>query len=234
MIRAFAIFILLVLSAPAWAVEVDHINGISITSHKTYDGIWSISKIKAHNGFAIASALTCTIYITQDTATTTWGVNQYNTQQYYGIIFDDGSSGSICTVEIYMLSVEGDITGRDYYAEIWSMGGSDALDTVLGRSAKIDGGAWSAEQIAFVFASPVAYDCTGANQYGITIKSILNDEADDTAGKYSVTNYANSRIDTSQNIMTGNVKFCVWDSATKALTTGYTNRMPRMRIYTQQ
>lgn len=234
MIRALSIFILLALSAPAWAVEVDHINGISITSHKTYDGIWSISKIKAHNGFTLASALTCTLLSSNTSSDTTFEIHRYNNQQNYGLIWDDGSSGSICAIKFYIYDVTGDVTGLDYYAEVWLLDGDSLQDSIIGRSAKVDGAAWSDELVAFTFSTPADYDCTGANQYALVMKAIANDAAATTTGTYSDTNYPRTRYSNGVNTMTGNVSRATWNGAGSYIGVNDSSDMIRVEVWTMQ
>lgn len=233
MIRAFAIFILLALAAPAWSVEVDAINGIPISKLKAINGV-SITKIKACNGFSIASALTCTSLSANSSYTATVEFLRYNAQQYHGIIWDDGASGSICTVKQSVYSVTGDLTGKDFYSEVWLLGASSELVTLIGRSDKVDGANWSNALVAFTFSTPAAYDCTGSNQYGILVKAIADGAAASTAGVYDGTNYPVMRYSNGTNNMTGNVARAIWTAGTGALQNSDATDMPIFEVWTMQ
>lgn len=233
MIRAFAIFILLALCAPAWAVEVDAINGIPISKLKAINGV-SITKIKAINGVTIASPLTCTVLSANSAYTATVEFLRYNAQQYHGIIWDDGSSGSICSVKQSFFSTTGDLTGKDFYAEVWLLGASSVLSSLIARSDKVDGQNWSAAVVTFTFSTPAAYDCTGSNQYGILIKAIANDAAASSAGTYDGTNYPVMRYSNGTNTMTGNVAKAIWTATTNVLQSSDATDMPIFEVWTMQ
>lgn len=230
--------ILLSLCAPAWAVEVDAINGIPVSKLKAINGV-SITKIKAWNGFTLASAFTCTAYVSNSTTSSIKAFHRYNSQQYEGIIFDDGSTGSICAVKFSfyddVADGENTISAFDYYAEVWLLGAGSALDTLIQRSAKVDGNpSWADAMVEFSFSTPADYDCSGSNQYGVLIKSVANDAAASTAGVYSGTVYPRTLYSNGTNNMTGCVATAVWNSATKALNASDANDMPKIEIWTKQ
>lgn len=236
--RVIVIYLIYLISlafcAPAWAVETDHINGISITSHKTYQGVWTISKIKAHNGFTIASPLTCTVLSANSTAASSESFWRYNNVQMRGLIWDDGASGSICTFKFFIISVTGDITDKDAYAEVWLLGASSELVTLVGRSDKVDCQNWSNTLVVFSFSTPAAYDCTGSNQYAILTKSVANDAAASTAAAYDGTDYPSMRRQVGTNTMTGCVSEGSWRSDTGAAVSHVATNMPYAEVWTLQ
>lgn len=129
----------------------------------------------------------------------------------------------------------GDLALLDYYAEVWLLDGSDGLDTLIGRSAKVDGvDSWADELVEFTFSTPAAYNCTGTNQYGVIVKALDNNDAATTAGKSSATNFAETRYHNSSNTMTHCVAKAEWDSSDNSITAKETSQMPYMSIGTMQ
>ena len=208
--------------------------GMDVTKIKAINGL-GVGSIKNQNGVALATAapLTCQSYTANSTVNTTMELFRYNASEYFGMIFDDASSGFICGLDLFVWDMLGTPANLDLYAEVWLLGASDVLSSLVGRSGKVDGAAWSQQLVPFTFAAPLAYDCTGTNQYGLLFKAVSNGDSADTAGKYSTTHYGRTRHNTT-NTMTHNVALAVWASATKAATNKWTARMPYMTVRTMQ
>jgi hypothetical protein len=145
----------------------------------------------------------CTIAYTKDSGGDT-NLNHalYNDQQLHGIIWDDGSSGSICQVDLYVQTTSGTPANNDYYVEVYLLSGNNLDDRSqsagnepVGRSDKVDGSAWSGEFVSFTFSTPAAYDCTGANQYAIVLKQLDDGDTATDYGEYDLTNYITLRFD---------------------------------------
>lgn len=179
---------------------------------------------------------TCTSLTSNSTNDTTQSICRYTGQEYYGFVFDDSSSGTICQVDVYIYDMQGTASANDYYVEIWLLDGSDNLSSLVtnGRSDKVDGAAWSAESVTFTFSTNPTYDCTGGNQYGILIKSIDDDDAASTAGEFDGTNYPRVRYNNAANSMTHCESLAYWDSGDSAADSLDATDMPYMEVHTIQ
>lgn len=230
--KPFFLILLIVLLPIVGHADVDEKAGIELSTISEAAG-QTLTSISEMAGLTIA-ALTCQSYTANTTADTTEAIFRYATEEYYGIIFDDGSSGSICGLDLYIWDMLGTPANLDLYAEVWLLDGSDGLDTLIQRSDKVDGSAWSQELVSFTFSTPAAYDCSGTNQYGLVFKAVANDAAASTAGAVSATDYARTRYDASENTMTHNVARAKWNSSTDAIDTKQTAMMPYMTVRTMQ
>lgn len=181
--------ILLALCAPSWAVKVDHINGISITSHKTYDGIWSISKIKAHNGFAIASGACDTSQFSElgttnnSVAVASSSANVYRASKF---VYNGTNGKSICKI-LLRLSFTG-TNAHQYYAAIYS-NGATWPDSAIGTSDALDLSSIGGTETDAIFTlSTPSSALTNGSTYWIVLYSATYD-ADDYAN-WAYTNTA--------------------------------------------
>ena len=208
--------------------------GMDVTKIKAINGL-GVGSIKNQNGVALATAaLTCQSYTANSSADTTEAIFRYATEEYYGMIFDDGSSGQICGLDLFVWDMPGTPADLDLYAEVWLLGASDVLSSLVQRSSKVDGAAWSQQLVEFTFPTPANYDCTGSNQYGLLFKAVSNDDPADTAGKVSATNYSRTRHYAAGNTMNHCVALAKWNKTTMAITTKQTGRMPYMTVRTMQ
>ena len=207
--------------------------GMDVTKIKAINGL-GVGSIKNQSGVELA-AQTCQSYTANTSYSHSQEMHRYPARGYYGLIFDDGSSGSICTVSLLFQSNTGDLALLDYYAEVWLLDGSDGLDTLIGRSAKVDGvDSWADELGKITFSTPAAYDCTGTNQYAVIVKALNNNDAATTAGKSSATNFATTRYHATSNTMSHAVAKAEWDSTDNSITDKQTSQMPYMSIGTMQ
>jgi hypothetical protein len=223
----------LVLAPQLAMAAAKEIFGVPVGSVKAIDGV-PIGSIKEYMGVEVISK-TCQVYTANSTSDTTFEIFYYNTAEYYGMIFDDASAGSICGLDLYIHNMSGTPANLGLYAEVWLLGASDALSSLVtnGRSSKVDGAAWSAQLVSFTFPTPPAYDCTGTNQYGLLFKAVANADAAATAGKWSTTDYARTRRNTASNTMNHCVAIAQW-SASGSLNNKNTGRMPYMTVRTMQ
>jgi hypothetical protein len=235
---AFAALFLLQVAAGAMAAQTDGLNGLAVGKVKVWNGL-AVGKIKAIEGVGIATSapsLTCTLLSGNTSYSTSSEFFYYNLQQYEGLIWDDGNYGQICVFKFYFANIgAGTLTGKDFYAEVWLLGTNSELATLVGRSDKVDGQNWSATLVAFSFSTTAPYDCTGANQYGIIVKSVANGAAADAAGVYDQANWARTYYYNTINSMSGCVARAKWSSGSgRPLSQSYTSQMPYAEVWTNQ
>jgi hypothetical protein len=217
-------------------MSISHIAGID-TSGLSHIAGMPISGLSHKAGQEIQAALTCQLLTSNASYTSAWSIHRYNTQEYPGFIFDDGSAGSICNVKWSLGGVEGDTSGLDYYCEVWLLDGSNNLTgaSPVGRSDKVDGTTgWTYALVEFPFTTSAPYDCTGANKYGILLKAIADGAAADAAGTYSGTNYPKLRFNNGTNSLTHNDALATWTAATKALQSSDASDAPVVEVHTLQ
>lgn len=165
-------------------------------------------------------AESCTDYIDYSNSSNRdlWmtGPGRYSGNEYMGIVFDDGATGDICEVSWWIGNTGGNPALNDFYCEIFLLSGSDftpASPITNGRSDKVDGAYWTGQMVTFTFSTPPTYDCTGANQYAIVLKSIDSGDAATTVGEVDGTNYVSIGGDNEADSMTGNEGWTKWNSS---------------------
>jgi len=182
------------------------------------------------------SELVCTSYLASTSGTDTVYVAQYNTGEYRGVVFDDANSGSICRVDLTLGGKQGDISGLDYYVEVWLLDAGLDLVTNVGRSDKVDGNnSWDYSLVPFNFTTSAPYDCTTSDQkYAIFVKAIANDAAASTAGAFSETNYCFMYMNDEANAVSHLEGVGLWADTTNVLTSVDVEDDLRFTVYTEQ
>lgn len=132
-----------------------------------------------------AGCTTIALNVTTDDNASTVGAS--SAQRYGGGLWAASSSGSVCKVR-FKLTATGTISGLSYTVRIYSLSGNN-LNTLLGTSDVVTGvDAWSANNVDFTFASPVAV--SSGTSYGVVITSGANDAANYISIRYQNSNAA--------------------------------------------
>lgn len=100
-----------------------------------------------------ASAFACSSSPSYEYTTTTgnWisvGTDQYTAQ--LGGVQWDGTTTTVCGVDLYMRS-QGDVSGVSYVVDIYTLDGSDIVDTLIATSSPVSGSSISTGWVNFAF-----------------------------------------------------------------------------------
>jgi hypothetical protein len=195
--------------------EIDEIMGLSLDTHDEIMGLSTATHDEVM-GQTIAG-LVCTDYIDAYTTATRdlWipGPGMYSGQNYRGIVFDDGSSGTICEVKWFLGNTGGTPSLNDYYCEVWLLDVSNNHSLLIGRSGVVTGAAWGAGTLVTFASINAAYDCSGTNKYGIELKGVDTGDPVDTVGEIDTTNYISIGGDDEADTMVGNEGSAYWDGS---------------------
>lgn len=166
-------------------------------------------------------APSCTLYLDASSATDPngAGISHDATNDQPGQSNWSFASGTIqvCKITLKLTKAAGDISGKTFYVNIWSMTGAN-LNAILATSAGVTGSnSWSDTYVDFTFATP--YSMAAATGYAITA----------TSGAVDATNYAN--VNYYNNGVAGSGM--QWSTA-KVAQVGWPTLDLIMKIYTMQ
>lgn len=86
------------------------------------------------------------------------------TQDFIGFKYTPASNQTVCKVDVNILDVLTDPTGNKYYLAVYALDGSGRLNTLVGLSDAVDGGALAAGWNSFAFSTPISL--TSGTAYG--------------------------------------------------------------------
>jgi hypothetical protein len=200
------ISILLAICSPAWAVEVDHINGIPVSKLKVINGV-SITKIKAHNGFTLASPLTCQVdYAPSMTVDQNLTIGATAWVDFAGFLYTPTANKSVCAIDMYIKAIDGTMPdGMNIHWRIFAIDANRRADSVLGTSVAVAAdlmvvSTWtSANAGLFTFDTDV--ELTSGTQYAFcafvdTDGNLTDDPEIDVTNKVSAGYDNGSSVDT--------------------------------------
>lgn len=239
MIKKIIIFLLLFVSS-SYAQE----QGIFDLNSAKLLGPFDPSSAKQIGPFTVSlggtPALVCTDFRDAYTSVTRdyWlnGPGRYNAQNYVGIVYDDGATGTICEVQWYVSVANGSVLTKDFYCEIWLLDGSLSQASLVanGRSNVVNGAAWVGQLASFTFATPPEYDCSGSNKYGIKLKMLGDGATATDVGTIDALNNVRVGADNAASpAMTGFEGYAAWNSSGTYLSLD-ADAVPMMIIRTMQ
>lgn len=174
------------------------------------------------------SAAGCTAYATSTSGTEADGQEVGYSTDY----FQSGQGGwspssgtvSICKVVVAIRAV-GDVSGKTYYAQLWTTGGSAELSSLVsnGQSTGVTGPA--SGNVEFTFST--APQATAGTAYAITVRNCDTSACNDTT--VNTSNYIIVRRVLADNI-TGHLKAF---RSIGTVTAGSSSYDTKMTIYTQ-
>lgn len=190
--------------------RLEKINGLEVTRSENVGGI----QIAQPGASCSVTSDGITLY-TQDAVQS---ANGFSGQNYVGIIWDDAGSGSICEVSMQLTATgAGNLADRDFYIAVFKLDGGtkNIIDytspTIAGYSDKVDGvDTWNQTEVTFTFTTPVAYDCTGTDQYGIALMAVANGNPPTGTPTLDNANYPSVGIDIGAAKPTGQIEYARW------------------------
>lgn len=142
---------------------------------------------------------------------------------YRGFLFKDASNAhEICEHHAWLKKHEGDVSGKTYYAQVWTLSG-DNLDTQQGSDSNGVTGdnAWNNTEVTFTWASPITLTANTTYVLVLTHKGVDG------------TNMTNWHYEDEQNTWAYCEGIGGWGSD-KARTVFDAEDDPKSEIYTMQ
>lgn len=99
-----------------------------------------------------------------------------------GIIYTNQTAETLCQVDVMLTKYLGNITGKTYYLEVWSVSGKD-LGTRLASKSVTGNNSWLQTWVPFAFSSSVSLATSTA--YAISITTSNVDDSNTAAISYS-------------------------------------------------
>lgn len=151
----------------------------------------------------IGSGTVCTeTYAPSLTADAYTPISRYANIHFTGFLYTPTSNVEVCALDIYIESIGGNVTSKGYYAQIWTIDGSNQLNTLLGTSNRVLGTSivattWiSANAGLFQFSSAISL--TGSTTYGVVVFVDTDSDPNDVP-EIDGTNYINWGRDTGND-----------------------------------
>jgi hypothetical protein len=137
----------------------------------------------------------CSVLYTQAGGGSSATIGSTDNTYYIGNVYSDSTTRTLCAVDVYFSADAGDISGKTFYIEVWTIGESTSLDEVIGFGTISGGDVVTGEFINV----PISCTLSASTSYAITQSMHEIDES----------NYAYNKFNTRTETVWGRR---AWDS----------------------